>query len=96
MVQDITPTGDDFYIVYEDAKKTSYLIAFLTGINRSGKGGVREATVKYPLANINTFSNFEAFNNGLIAAGQPAMTWDPYIEDDPAKECNQDNDGNCT
>lgn len=96
MAQDITPTGDDFYIVYEDAKKTSYLTAFLTGINRSGKGGVREAYTIHPIANINTFSTFEAFNNGLIAVDQPAMTWNPYIEDDPAKECNQDNDGDCT
>jgi len=94
--QDITPTGDDYYIVYEDSKKTSYLIAFLTGINRSGRGGEREAFVKYPLANINTFLTFESFNAGLQAIGQPAMTWNPYLEEDPALACNElDYDGNC-
>ena len=45
---------------------------------------------------VHFFLTFEAFNNGLIAVGQPAMTWNPYIEDDPAKQCDQDNDGDCT
>jgi len=93
---DITPTGDDYYIVYEDSKKTSYVAAFLVGVNRSGRAGTREAYTKYAAANINTFSTFEAFNNGLVAVGQPALTWNPYTEEDPDTICNQDIDGNCT
>jgi hypothetical protein len=93
---DITPTGDDFYIVYEDSKKTSYLSSFIVGINRSGNPGTREAYTKYAAADIGTFSNLNAYNNELIELGQPILTWNPYTQQPPDTECNQDNDGNCT
>jgi len=93
---DITPTGDDFYIVYEDSKKTSYLSSFIVGINRSVKPGIREAYTKYATTDIGTFSNLNAYNNELIALGQPVLTWDPYTEEPPGTECNQDDNGDCT
>ncbi len=93
---DITPTGDDYYIVYEDEKKTSFLSSFLAGTNTSGKGGEREAYTKFAATNINTFSNRTTYNNELIALGQPILTWDPYTEDPPDTTCIPDNNGDCT
>ena len=93
---DIIPTGDDFYIVYEDPKKTSYVTAFLIGINRTGSPGTREAFTQYAAGNISTFNNFTDFNTALLAVEQPAMTYNPYTQVDPDTVCNQDYNGNCT
>ena len=93
---DVIPTGNDFYIVYTDVKKDSYVTAFLIGINRTGSPGVREAFTKYAAANISTFSTLVAFNSALVDVDQPALTYDPYTQVDPDTLCNQDNDGNCT
>jgi hypothetical protein len=98
MATDITPTGNDYYIVYEDSKKTSYVSSFLAGTNTSGKGGEREAyTSKNPLF-INVFSTQRDYNEELVALGQAALvlTWDPYTEDPPDTKCNQNDDGDCT
>ena len=96
MADDITPAGKQFYIVYEDSKKDSYVTAFLSNSNTTGKGGEWVAATKYSSSQIDSFTVFEDFNVSLRNVGQPEMTWNPYEETDPSLECNPDNDNNCT
>lgn len=93
---DLTPTGNDFYIVYEDEKKTSFLATFLAGTNpKPGVGGEREASTKYAAAQINVFSTISDYNDELESLGQPRLTWNPYTEDPPSFICNQNDEGDC-
>jgi len=96
MAADLQPTGKDFYIVYEDSKKTSFLATFLAGTNpKPGQGGEREASTKYSSEQINVFSTINDYNTELENLGQPILTWNPYTEEPPSFICNQNDDGDC-